>query len=116
MIAAGEGELLVPTLRTAITSSQDRNELLRRLARERGFYIPSFYDVRYAGDGTIEAFHAKPRTGAPATVKKAAVKSIDHLDPPATSIFTPDTESGCALSDRRSYGMRESLPVLLGGL
>jgi radical SAM superfamily enzyme YgiQ (UPF0313 family) len=94
VIAAGEGELLVPALRTAITSSQDRNELLRRLARERGFYIPSFYDVHYAGDGTIEAFHAKPGTDAPATVKKAAVKSIDHLDPPATSIFTPDTEFG----------------------
>ena len=36
----------------------------------------------------------KPGTGAPAVVKKAAVKSIDRLDPPATSIFTPDTEFG----------------------
>jgi radical SAM superfamily enzyme YgiQ (UPF0313 family) len=27
-------------------------------------------------------------------VKKAAVKSVDRLDPPATSIFTPDTEFG----------------------
>ena len=27
-------------------------------------------------------------------MKKAAVKSVDRLDPPATSIFTPDTEFG----------------------
>jgi radical SAM superfamily enzyme YgiQ (UPF0313 family) len=94
VIAAGEGELLVPALRAAIVNSEDRRELLGRLASERGFYIPSFYDVRYAGDGTIAAFDVKPGTGAPPTVKKAAVKSIDRLDPPATSIFTPDTEFG----------------------
>jgi radical SAM superfamily enzyme YgiQ (UPF0313 family) len=94
VIAAGEGELLVPALTAAIAGAQDRNELLRRLAGERGFYVPSFYDVRYAGDGTIAAFEVKPETGAPPMVKKAAVKSIDRLDPPATSIFTPDTEFG----------------------
>jgi radical SAM superfamily enzyme YgiQ (UPF0313 family) len=94
VIAAGEGELLVPALRAAIVNSEDRRELLGRLASERGFYIPSFYDVRYAGDGTIAAFDVKPGTGAPHTVKKAAVKSIDRLDPPATSIFTPETEFG----------------------
>jgi radical SAM superfamily enzyme YgiQ (UPF0313 family) len=33
-------------------------------------------------------------TGAPATVRKAAVKTIARLDPPSTSIFTPDTEFG----------------------
>jgi radical SAM superfamily enzyme YgiQ (UPF0313 family) len=94
VIAAGEGELLVPALTSAIAGAQDRNEVLRRLARERGFYVPSFYDVRYAGDGTIAAFDVRPDTGAPPVVKKAAVKSIDRLDPPATSIFTPDTEFG----------------------
>ena len=94
VIAAGEGELLVPALRAAIVNSEDRRELLGRLASERGFYVPSFYDVRYAGDGTIAAFDVKPGTGAPHRVKKAAVKSIDRLDPPATSIFTPDTEFG----------------------
>src|SRR5580765_5650475 len=94
VIAAGEGELLVPALTSAIAGAQDRNEVLRRLARERGFYVPSFYDVRYAGDGTIAAFEVRPDTGAPPVVKKAAVKSIDRLDPPATSVFTPDTEFG----------------------
>jgi radical SAM superfamily enzyme YgiQ (UPF0313 family) len=94
VIAAGEGELLVPSLMNAVRSATDRGDILRRLAGERGFYIPSFYDVHYETDGRIRAFEPKPGTGAPAVVKKAAVKSTDKLDPPSTSIFTPDTEFG----------------------
>ena len=94
VIAAGEGELLVPALVNAIREGDDRPDLLCRLAGERGFYIPSFYDVRYADDGSIAAFEAKAGTGAPPVVKKAAVKSTERLDPPSTSIFTPDTEFG----------------------
>jgi len=94
VIAAGEGELLIPTLTNAAHAAGDRDELLRRLTVEQGFYIPSFYDVHYGADGTIAAFEPKAGTGAPPTVKKAAVKSVDRLDPPATSIFTPDTEFG----------------------
>ncbi len=33
-------------------------------------------------------------SGAPQIVKKAALKTTDAVDPPATSIFTPDTEFG----------------------
>jgi radical SAM superfamily enzyme YgiQ (UPF0313 family) len=94
VIAAGEGELLVPTLSSACRDAADRPELLGRLTTQRGFYIPSFYDVHYAPDGTIAAFEPKAGTGAPPTVKKAAVKSVDRFDPPSTSIFTPDTEFG----------------------
>ncbi|MDQ3488954.1 MAG: radical SAM protein [Acidobacteriota bacterium] len=94
VIAAGEGEMLIPALMKNIREADDRPELLRRLAQERGFYIPSFYEVRYADNGTIASFDVKPGTNAPPVVKKAAVKSTDKLDPPATSIFTPDTEFG----------------------
>ncbi|MBA3297221.1 MAG: radical SAM protein [Acidobacteria bacterium] len=94
VIAAGEGEMLIPALMGALRDASDRQDLLLRLAQERGFYIPSFYDVRYAENGSVLAFAPKPGTDAPAVVKKAAVKSTDRLDPPATSIFTPDTEFG----------------------
>ncbi len=94
VIAAGEGELLIPSLVGAARAASDRGDLLGRLAAERGFYIPSFYDVRYDGEGRVAAFDPKPGTGAPPVVRKAAVKSTDRLDPPATSIFTPDTEFG----------------------
>ncbi len=86
--------MLIPALMSAIREATDRDDLLRRLTTERGFYIPSFYDVHYASDQTIAAFEPRPGTGAPAVVRKAAVKSAEQLDPPATSIFTPDTEFG----------------------
>jgi len=94
VIAAGEGEALVPPLLQAFQTASDRQDLLRRLATERGFYIPAFYDVTYREDGRIAAFLPREGTGAPPVVRKAAVKTADALDPPATTIFTPDTEFG----------------------
>ena len=94
VIAAGEGEVLVPALTSAIAASSSRPDLLRTLAAERGFYIPSLYEPRYADDGSLAAIAPLEGSGAPAVVKKAAVKSAEGLDPPHTSIFTPDTEFG----------------------
>ena len=93
-IAAGEGEMLIPSLLRAFNAASDRADLLRLLAAERGFYIPSFYDVQYAENGTIAAYVPREGTGAPPVVKKAALKTTDAVDPPATMIFTPDTEFG----------------------
>jgi len=84
----------MPSLLSAFKGAPDRADLLRRLCTERGFYVPSFYDVRHNDDGTIEAFAPKPGTGAPGIVKKAALRTTDAVDPPATTIFTPDTEFG----------------------
>ena len=94
VIAAGEGEVLVPALLRAFSGGSDRDDTLRRLAGERGFYIPSFYDVKYTPEGPIEAFVPREGTGAPAVVRKAALKTTEAVDPPATAIFTPDTEFG----------------------
>ena len=94
VIAAGEGEVLIPALLKSFSSASDRDDLLRRLSTERGFYVPSFYDVEYAGDGTIARYVPRPDTGAPPVVKKAALKTTEAVDPPATTIFTPDTEFG----------------------
>jgi radical SAM superfamily enzyme YgiQ (UPF0313 family) len=94
VIAAGEGEALIPALLAAFNAASDRDDLLRRLAAARGFYLPSFYDVQYEEDGRIGGFVPRPGTGAPAVVKKAALKTTEAVDPPATRIFTPDTEFG----------------------
>jgi radical SAM superfamily enzyme YgiQ (UPF0313 family) len=94
VIAAGEGEELVPKLVDALRQSGSRGDLLKRLAPERGFYIPSFYDVEYRPDGSIERFVPGDGTGAPPAVKKAAVAATNALEPPCTRIFTPDTEFG----------------------
>src|SRR5829696_8379672 len=93
VIAAGEGEALVPALIDAFGVSS-RSEQLKRLAQTRGYYIPSFYDVEYKTDGTIDRFVPREGTGAPPVVRKAAIKTTDAVDPPSTTIFTPDTEFG----------------------
>jgi radical SAM superfamily enzyme YgiQ (UPF0313 family) len=94
IISAGEGEALIPSLVRAFGAARDRDDLLRRLVAERGFYVPAFYDVQYGGDGTIAAFVPREGTGAPPVVRKAALKTTEAVDPPATTIFTPDTEFG----------------------
>ena len=94
VIAAGEGEALVPSLLRAFQAASDRADRLRRLAAERGFYVPSFYDVTFGDSGTIAEFVPREDTGAPPVVRKAALKTTEAVDPPATSIFTPDTEFG----------------------
>src|SRR5688572_27489959 len=95
VVAAGEGEVLVPALDRAFREATGRPDLLQRLSRERGFYVPSFYDPQYGADGALTGY--VPATGAedaPMPVRKAAVRATDALDPPATSIFTPETEFG----------------------
>jgi radical SAM superfamily enzyme YgiQ (UPF0313 family) len=94
IVSAGEGEALIPSLVRAFGAASDRDDLLRRLVAERGFYVPAFYDVQYAADGTIAAFVPREGTDAPAVVRKAALKTTEAVDPPATTIFTPDTEFG----------------------
>jgi radical SAM superfamily enzyme YgiQ (UPF0313 family) len=92
VIAAGEGELLVPSLDRAAREATDRRDLLQRLSGVEGFYIPSFYNPSYNAAGLLQGF--EPAAGAPFPVRKAAVRMTDALDPPATGIFTPDTEFG----------------------
>jgi radical SAM superfamily enzyme YgiQ (UPF0313 family) len=97
VIAAGEGEVLAPVLGRACSAATSRADLLARLAQERGFYIPSFYEPQYAADGSLAGYTltaAGAANGAPPTVRKAALKTTDAVDPPVTSIFTPDTEFG----------------------
>jgi radical SAM superfamily enzyme YgiQ (UPF0313 family) len=95
VIAAGEGEVLVPALDRAFRESTGRADLLHRLSLERGFYVPSFYEPQYGVDGALTGYvQAAGAPQAPMPVRKAAVRTTDALDPPATSIFTPETEFG----------------------
>ena len=98
LIAAGEAELLVPSIVDAFADAGgDRVTLLDRLAAERGMYVPARYDVRYDGPGRIAAITPQPGSSVPPIVQKAAVRTGDRLEPPSTSIFTPDTEFGSRL-------------------
>jgi radical SAM superfamily enzyme YgiQ (UPF0313 family) len=93
VVAAGEGEILVPSLELAMREATNRSDLLEGLASVPGFYIPSLYEPSYDESGVLN--RVDPLTPAARyPVRKAAVRTADALDPPATSIFTPDTEFG----------------------
>jgi radical SAM superfamily enzyme YgiQ (UPF0313 family) len=97
LIAAGEAEPMVPTLIEAWLAEPTREALLARLAPERGFYVPSLYEVAYDGPGRMAGVMPRPGSGAPAVVRKAAVRGTEALEPPSTTVFTPDTEFGSRL-------------------
>jgi radical SAM superfamily enzyme YgiQ (UPF0313 family) len=99
LIAAGEAELLVPSIVNAFerVGERDREALLAALSLETGCYAPSLYEPVYDGPGRVSAIVPKAGTGAPPTIRKAAVKAAERLDPPSTVIYTPDTEFGSRL-------------------
>jgi len=59
-----------------------RDEVLRRLAVSGGVYVPRFYDVAYASDGTIEAV-VPNRPGIPFRVRKHTLMDLDAWPYPA---------------------------------
>jgi radical SAM family uncharacterized protein len=59
-----------------------RDELLRRLAVTGNIYVPKFYDVAYATDGTIEAV-VPNRPGIPYRVTKHTLMDLDAWPYPA---------------------------------
>src|SRR5436190_3960674 len=70
VVAAGEGEVLAPSLEQAFSEATGRPDLLRRLSVERGFYIPSFYDPAYGANNSLIGFAPIAGEHAPFPVKK----------------------------------------------
>src|SRR5438128_1205169 len=97
VVCVGEGEVLVPALIRAMGDAGSREQLLRRLAREPGFYIPKFYDIHYEHGKVSEIV---PKNGAPRRVftmrnpmrKQEGNGRFDDDFIPATEIITDNTE------------------------
>ena len=96
VIAAGEGEVLIPALIGAIRRvGRSPRAVAAAGAGARLLHSVVLRCALRRDDGQrLRRSSRKPGTNAPAVVKKAALKSTEQLDPPATSIFTPDTEFG----------------------
>src|ERR1700730_260988 len=77
VVAAGEGEVLVPALARGFSAATDRPDLLRRLSQERGMYVPSFYEPHYAADGTLAGYRTDASVNPPLPVRKAALKTTE---------------------------------------
>ncbi|HKY05359.1 MAG TPA: radical SAM protein, partial [Blastocatellia bacterium] len=98
IVCVGEGEVLVPELVRVMNEAESREDLLRRLALEPGFYIPAFYDLHYHEDGSLGRI--EPTEGAPARVftmrnpmrKQAGAGRFDDEFIPASEILTDNTE------------------------
>ena len=96
VIAAGEGEVLVPGAATARSrGARDRDDLLRA-ARARARLLRPVV-LRAAVRGRRHA--GRLRACAPAPTRRCRCarprsRPPKRVDPPATSIFTPDTEFG----------------------
>ncbi len=92
-IAIGEGEGLIEEIgETYLQARADGvtfDELLVRLSRLDGIYVPSLYRPRYRDDDTIEKVEAAPH--APIRPRRRYIKNIDEMTT-ATVIQTSETE------------------------
>jgi radical SAM family uncharacterized protein len=82
-VVLGDGEQAVLTITELVRDWKaqgrpgGRLELLLRLARDGGVYVPRFYDVRYLPDGRINRV-APNRPGVPWRVAKHTVMDLDE--------------------------------------
>ncbi|HSU02845.1 MAG TPA: TIGR03960 family B12-binding radical SAM protein, partial [Nocardioides sp.] len=87
----GDGEEVVLAISEVVREwkTQDRpggrEELLRRLAVTGNIYVPRFYDVAYAQDGSIEAV-VPNRPGIPFRVRKHTLMDLDQWPYPANPL------------------------------
>ena len=85
VIQLGEGERQLPSICAAIEQGKkegiSKQELLLRLARIPGVYIPAFYDVSYEEDGRVRAITPN-QPGVPAVVTKAIIQNMNDFAPP----------------------------------
>ncbi len=97
LVCVGEGEVLVPDLVKAIGEGGGHAAILRRVVGRPGMYVPALVEIRYDVDGRVDGFApaADPPVRVPVT--KAALKAAEMAEPPATTVFSPDTEFGSRL-------------------
>ena len=97
LVCAGEGEVLVPDLVKAIGEGGGHAAILRRLVGRPGMYVPALVEIRYDVDGRVDGFAPAADSPVRVPVTKAALKAAEMAEPPATTVFSPDTEFGSRL-------------------
>ena len=90
VIQLGEGENQLPSICAEIERAKkedgvSKKELLRRIAKIPGVYIPAFYDVTYFEDGRVKAITPN-EPGIPARITKAIIKDLNEFAPPTNFV------------------------------
>jgi radical SAM superfamily enzyme YgiQ (UPF0313 family) len=98
VFAIGEGEVILPSFFAAVTPGDlSRQELLLRLCRVPGLYVPSLYRVDYNENGTLKEY--TPEQDAPARVRRQWLSDLDSAAS-RSFILTQETEfSDMALTE-----------------
>ncbi len=99
----GEAEALLPAL-TGILQAETREQRLRGLAEESGFYVPATHEVEYAPEGRV----LRRRVRGASRVVRARMGKDARFPPPATYILTRDTE----MSDKFLVEVSRGCPTL----
>lgn len=102
VVQLGEGENQLPGICAEIEKAKkeggvSKKELLLRIAKIPGVYIPAFYDVEYYEDGRVKAITPN-EPGIPASITKAIIKDLNEFAPP-TNFVVPMVG---AIQDRAS--------------
>ena len=95
----GEGEESGPEVfnlwrqvaQRASDAAAARQEFLRALCGVEGVYVPGFYDVKYAADGTLA--EVIPHEGAPLPVRKRFLARLDEQET-ISAVRASETEFG----------------------
>ena len=102
VVQLGEGENQLPGICAEIEKAKkkggvSKKELLQRIAKIPGIYIPAFYDVEYYEDGRVKSITPN-EPGIPARITKAIIKDLNEFAPP-TNFVVPMVG---AIQDRAS--------------
>ncbi len=92
LFAVGEGEVILPALLDCLQPPVlPRQQLYDKLCRLPGIYVPSRYQVEYAGDGSLAT--VTPQKGAPRRVRRQWLERLDDFEC-RSFIHTEETEFG----------------------
>ncbi len=96
LIMIGEGEEMILELtdlakKKKLSAKTDhpmtREEFLLQAASIPGVYVPSFYDVSYRADGTVQSVLPN-RAGIPSVIQKRIILDLDAVSYPTETIVT----------------------------
>lgn len=85
MFIIGDGEEILPDITSLMKTCENKEEFLKKACKLKGIYVPSFYEVSYNDNGTIEKF-TKTYEDAPDKVERCLIDDIDHLPFPTENI------------------------------